>query len=76
MIGVDVGRWLVMASGLHWRRVSHFLPLLEVPALKTMLQASAQSGVASLAKLLDWASPQLPVHLRTRGGATPHARTR
>ena len=46
---------------------AHFLPLLELPALKAMLQASAQSGVASLAKLLDWASPQLPVHLRTRG---------
>ncbi len=50
--------------------LDHFLPLMRLQQYRrSLLSPSEGWGVLSLVHYLEWASPQQPVHRRTRGGA-------
>ena len=53
---------------------AHFLPLLELARCRDELARAPTESVLSLVKMLEWASPQAPVHQRTRGGQVPRDR--
>lgn len=63
---LELRRLLALAKDVGSGAEAHFLALEDVDGLKAYLN-SKEPQVPSLVRLLDWASPQAAVHLRTRG---------
>ena len=70
----EVRRLVALAREAGCADEAHFFPLEQLAPLRATLHAH-QHAVPSLVRLLTWASPQHPLHQRTRAkqqaGSTP-----